>query len=168
MVQKAQDAREELVRAALAAAQQKGLDYAATGFLIVVPTRTGRLDALGNATTRWDVCTAVTAARDHCVCRLVTPQRSSLKRTAAQLQAEPVKNNFLSGSQKSRGRDRASKAIGSTSQWINCLLGSLISHSAMASTSQWINCLLGSLTFGFGFNQSVDQLPAGITHLIRP
>lgn len=52
VVQKAHDVREELVRAALAAAQQKGLDSAAIGFLTVIPAGTGRLDALGNATTR--------------------------------------------------------------------------------------------------------------------
>ena len=52
MVQKGLNDREELVRAALAAAEKKGLDSAAIGFVTVIPAGIGRLDALGNATTR--------------------------------------------------------------------------------------------------------------------
>lgn len=44
----------------------------------------------------------MTAARDHCVCRLVTPQRSSLKRTAAQLEADSVGNDVLAGMEANR------------------------------------------------------------------
>ena len=44
MVQKAQDEREELVRATLEAAEKEGLDSAATGFLTVIPAGIGRLD----------------------------------------------------------------------------------------------------------------------------
>ena len=44
----------------------------------------------------------MTAARDHCVCRLVTPQRSSLKRTAAQLEEDSVGNDVLAGMEANR------------------------------------------------------------------
>lgn len=52
IVEAANVARAELVRAALEAAKQKGLDSAATGFSFALPSGLGELDALGNATTR--------------------------------------------------------------------------------------------------------------------
>ena len=45
LIQKAQDEREELVRAALEATEKNGLDSA-------IPAGIGRLDAFGNATAR--------------------------------------------------------------------------------------------------------------------
>ena len=44
--------RDQLVREALLAAKKKGLDSAATGFLTAMPAGIGRLDDLGNTTTR--------------------------------------------------------------------------------------------------------------------
>ena len=49
---KAAQSRDQLVREALLAAKKKGLDSVATGFLTAMPAGIGRLDALGNATTR--------------------------------------------------------------------------------------------------------------------
>ena len=58
----------------------------------------------------------MTAARDHCVCRLVTPQRSSLKRTAAQLEEDSVGNDVLAGMEANRQAQVAHEAAAAAAE----------------------------------------------------
>ena len=58
----------------------------------------------------------MTAARDHCVCRLVTPQRSSLKRTAAEVDADSVGNDVLAGMEANRQAQVAHEAAAAAAE----------------------------------------------------